>query len=1011
MSKQRLFWLIFSIAIVVAFLVIFLLDIFTLNRQERPPLPLAIVAPLTGEEAASGASLKEGVELAVSRINQSGGIGGRKVTVFSFDDGNNPQQAEQAAREAVKSGALAVIGHTQMATLKVAEPIYKEAGLPLFTLAAHLNAKEMEEKPIANHLLSDETYEIRFLANYLRNVIGEKTVHVLYEDSPRGLALETAFDETMQRFGTRIVYKWPLKSGSLAIKEQAAGAAKELVDGKLPGTVLVIAGPADSARAVIGLRTAGLRNPIAGTQSFSTNSFMNVLKQEWRNSSSLESALTGTMLSTPSLHDVAGEAAQGFHSDFISHFSHAPDWLASIAYDGAHLVLSVLQKNNEEEAMKDDILREQLAELFVTRTKSLPPTIGLNGPIVLNAQGRDIPPPLIGIYDGTDLISTLIQLIPIREEGVSNLMQQFVEGKALYVNDRFMYRTNVVYTGVRPYNISSISLRDGTAEQEFVVWFRWRGDFSPQDVVFSNAVTPIRLDKPENEGTMDGMQYRVYRVKGKFFMDFSSVRRAFDTKVVGVIFNHRLLSRHNLMYVTDVLGMGLTRNTTVQSFIESSSVIATTRDDGIKDLYRRALKAIRDFLHSGSSDSDPLIKLFSNSNLLAGSPGWIIDRAWISQDIMSRSAEGDPKFVGFGRPAPEFSRLEMGTILKPDLIRARDIIPSQHFIYIAVFSFVGAVLAAVLDRRYGKQKWRTNTFLLRVIAWPLLLVSLSNLLLDYALLNATPSTVNSIWMTYQVGIWLVPTILIMIAMERFIWTPIEHRTSRKIPDIIRLLSALVVLILGLIGILANVFEQSITNVLAATGMSAMIVGLAIKDSIANVFAGIIISLEKPFVVGDFIKVGNTIGKVVDITWRTTRIELDAGHVASMPNAKISEAELHNLSRTTTGYSCELKIVVDSDVDPEKVRKLLAAAIDGCPYVMNKTPEGLPDIKIAVKGVANVNQAWLTSYKVSFLVTKSNLVGKSEDYFWPRLWKEFNNSGISWKEGEHSEVLSRAAIHS
>jgi potassium-dependent mechanosensitive channel len=1006
LSKKNLFLVILITAGLIAMLVASIAHFYLYFNANQSPIKLAVVAPLTGEEAVSGQAIREGVELAVEQLNKSGGIDGHYLKVLAFDDKNTPEQAVIAAQEAIKSGAVAVIGHLDAAILAAAKPIYTAAQIPVLTLAADLNPASDKEKTVVKHLLNDETYEIRFLANYLRNVIGEKTVHLLYEDSTRGVALAQAFDETLQRFGTRVVYQWAFPSSDGALEDRVQKAAKELVDGKLPGTILVIANPAESARAVAILRTNGVRNAIAGTRSFATQSFKTAFNQKWQGSGSVESALTGTLLSAPMLYDVAGAAAQNFSADFFSRFHHSSDWLAAYANDAANLIITTLHSQNQIHKYAEAEITKTLAISLTNRTNT-DPFLGLNGLLVIDPKGRDIRPPLIGVFDGSDLISALIQLVPIREEGTGNLLQQFMEGRALYVNDRFMYRTNVVYSGIRPLNIANLSVREGTAEQEFLIWFRWRGDFSPQDIVFKNAVTPIRLETPENEGNIGEMQYRVYRVRGKFFVNFSSVPRAFDTKLVGFAFTHRLLSRHNLMYVSDVLGMGVTHNKTLQSLLTSGAgVTSESEDNGIREILGTVLLAIRNFLSSDDQQNDPLINLLSRGNLLAGTPGWIIEKAWLSQEIVSRSSDGDPKFVGFGHPNPEFSQLEMGTILKPDLIRARDVIPSQLFIYIATFSIIGVLLAHMLKRKKSRYDWKIQSFALHLISWPLLTVSLGNLLLDYALLYATPSVVNLIWMAYQTALWLVPAGLVAVAIEQFVWIPLEKRTQRKIPNIMRLLTNIFVLGLAMFGIIANVFEQTITNLLAATGLSAMIVGLAVKDSIANVFAGIILNLEKPFTIGDSIKVANTTGKVLDITWRTTRIELDAGHIVTLPNAKISEVELHNLSRASNGYECILKVMVGANINPEKVRPLLEEAIKDCPYIMIK--DGAANVTIRTRNTSNVNQVWLTSYTIGFQVEKMVFIFRSEDYFWPRLWKGFRDAGLTW-EDEHGNLFAKDSI--
>ncbi|CAK0752218.1 Leucine-binding protein domain-containing protein [Gammaproteobacteria bacterium] len=1003
LSKAKLFMLILLVAAGIAVVAVLITDFILFSQGGGAALRLAVVAPLTGDEAALGRAIREGVEVEVAALNQSGGLDGRKLAVVAFDDGNDPERARAAAAEAVKAGAIAVIGHTAAATLSAAEPVYATSQLGIITLTADQTLRTPPPPhPTASRLLADEGYEMRFLANYVRNVNGEKTVHILYEDSPRGESLANTFDETMQRFGTRVLYRWALPREPNALAKQVEATARQLTEGKLPGTVLVIADPAMSARAVMGLRLQGVRNPIAGTRSLATDAFLETLKREWTGTASLESVVTGSLLTVPMLFDVSGQLAQDFRTNFITQFRHAPDWVAAYANDATRVVLKILQAESIAKT-PSEVLRARVFEQLSKASASASNVEGLNGSITLNAQGREIRPPLLGTYDGIDLISTLTQLIPIREEGVGNLLQQFVEGRALYVNDRFMYRTNVVYTGAKPYNISELNINDRTIELEFSLWFRWRGDFEPQDIVFTNAVSPIRIEKPEQDKKIGDIKYRSYRVKGKFFMNFSSVARAFDTKLVGITFHHRLLSRHNLMYVNDILGLGMTRNATLQSILGNSD-IATARETGVQDLLANLIHSIGHFLYSSANLSDPLIKILSRTNLLAGAPGWMIDKAWISQDIISRSSLGDPNYVGFGRPAPDFSRVEMGVILKPDLIRARDLIPSQFFFDIAIVAGIAALLAFLLDVRYEKHFWCVQTFVLRLIAWPLLLISLGNLSLDYALIYTSPSVVNSIWTAYSIAHWFIPALLATIALERFVWVPLEERTQRKIPNIVRLLTASVVFLFALFGVVAYVFGQTVTSLLATAGLSTMIIGLAIRANIANIFSGIILNLEKPFAIGDKIRVSTARkesikGKVIDITWRTTLIEHEAGHLVRIPNGKLSEMELHNLSRTESGFLCEYRVYVDPRQDPDKVMPLIKAAIADNPHVILRG--GVPAVTTVLLGMGNLGEVQMSIYRVRIYVQGkpdgAPICTKAGELFWKRLWKNFQNAGIVWQQ--------------
>ena len=999
LSKFKLFSLMLIAAALVATFVALVVDLLMLEGSDLPPVRLAVVAPMSGEAAAIGRAVREGVELEAERINREGGIDGRRISVLSFDDGNDPRKARAAAEEAVSAGAVAVIGHTRVNALAVAESVYAENGLATVTLAADLNQEKTPERPVAARLLPSETYEIRFLANYVRNVIGEKTVNILHEASPRGEALADAFDETLRRFGTKVLYRWPLTPGSNKRDEEIAAAVQQIIDSKLVGTLLVIADPVTSARAVAGLRQSGVRNPIVGTRNFATRSFVQALREAWSGKTTVEAALNGTMQTVPMLFDVAGVPAQNFRSDFIDKFQHAPDWLSAYANDGARIVIDALGGIDPITDAPDDVLRARIREKLPKNHNPLTAVTGVNGRIMLNARREDIRTPLMGVYDGIDLISALTQLSPIREEGITNYLTEVIEGRALYVNDRFMYRTNVVYTGARPDKLVSLDLNARIAEIDLTVWFRWRGDFEPQDIVFTNATTDIRLDSLDREKQIGDLKYKAYRVRGKFYIDFSDAPRAYGSTNIGFSFNHRFLARNNLMYVTDVLGMNLARDAILQEPLGDQMPVGSGEGDG-GGFVARSIGRIGDLLEVDVSSADPLVELLADIDVLAGVPGWLIERAWISQEVKMRSSQGDPNYVGFGKPAPSYSVIEFGTIMKPDAVRARDIIPSKFFFYIAIFAAAGTALASLLDRKEHGQFWRAQTLGLRIICWPFLLISVGNLTLDYHLANEAPGTVlNFISTFYNIAFWFIPALLLTIIIERFVFVPLELRSDRKIPNVIRMLANLVIYLFALSGVIAFVFDQTLTSLMATTGLTAMIIGLAVQANIANIFSGIVLNIERPFRIGDKVDINSIYGDVVDITWRTTRIQHDDGHMVSVPNSKISESDMHNYSMANPGIAGRYEIDVDPEVEPERVMELIQAVIPDNPHAL--TGSEIPDPWVKFFGIDLVEGRYVAIFKVRiFVKTRWDAVLAGE-VLWQRLWKSFREAGIEWKQPQRA----------
>jgi branched-chain amino acid transport system substrate-binding protein len=287
----------------------------------------------------------------------------------------------------------------------------------------------------------------------------------------------------------------------------------------------------------------------------------------------------------------------------------------------------------------------------------------------------------------------------------------------------------------------------------------------------------------------------------------------------------------------------------------------------------------------------------------------------------------------------------------------------------------------------------------------MLLVSVGNLVLDDASRYSTPGVVSNLWTIYNILNWLVPAILVSIAIDRFIWFPLESRAQRKVPGIIRLLTNLLVFVVTVFGIVSHVFNQPVTSLLATTGLSAMIVGLAIRSSIANVFSGIILNLEKPFSIGDKIQFNLSTktlmkGKVVDITWRTTLIEHELGHLVSVPNGRISELAVHNLSLSgKSGFRCDLLVYVDPRANPDQVLPLLKAAITDNPHILVRS--GAAPFSVVLLGLRNVGDSWRALYRVRFNVKGSPdgkpVCTKAGDLFWKQLLKKFEESGIVWNE--------------
>jgi len=131
-----------------------------------------------------------------------------------------------------------------------------------------------------------------------------------------------------------------------------------------------------------------------------------------------------------------------------------------------------------------------------------------------------------------------------------------------------------------------------------------------------------------------------------------------------------------------------------------------------------------------------------------------------------------------------------------------------------------------------------------------------------------------------------------------------------------------IIVIGIL-IVLTVLGISITPLLTALGVGGLAVALALQDTLANLFAGIHILVEKSLRVGDFIKLetGHE-GYVDDITWRTTRIRMLPNNMVVIPNSRLAQSIVTNYYLPEKRMSLLISIGVSYSSDPEKVEKIL-----------------------------------------------------------------------------------------
>ncbi len=132
----------------------------------------------------------------------------------------------------------------------------------------------------------------------------------------------------------------------------------------------------------------------------------------------------------------------------------------------------------------------------------------------------------------------------------------------------------------------------------------------------------------------------------------------------------------------------------------------------------------------------------------------------------------------------------------------------------------------------------------------------------------------------------------------------------------------VIILLGFL-IILNYLGISITPLITALGVGGLAVALALQDTLANLFAGVHIMVERSIRVGDYIRLENGLeGYVEDISWRTTRIKMLANNIIVIPNNKLSQSIIVNYYLPEKSMAILINVGVSYNSDIDRVENIL-----------------------------------------------------------------------------------------
>ena len=151
------------------------------------------------------------------------------------------------------------------------------------------------------------------------------------------------------------------------------------------------------------------------------------------------------------------------------------------------------------------------------------------------------------------------------------------------------------------------------------------------------------------------------------------------------------------------------------------------------------------------------------------------------------------------------------------------------------------------------------------------------------------------------------------------------------------------------------------KVFAMSAVGAVVIGFALQDTLGNAFAGLAIQIEKPFHVGQWIRVGDHEGRVAEVTWRATKLRTKADTFIIVPNNLVAKEAIVNYSEPVIPVRVAVEVGATYSRPPNEVKAAILEAIRNAPLALSNPA---PDVMLSEFASSSINyraRFWVQDY--------------------------------------------------
>lgn len=242
------------------------------------------------------------------------------------------------------------------------------------------------------------------------------------------------------------------------------------------------------------------------------------------------------------------------------------------------------------------------------------------------------------------------------------------------------------------------------------------------------------------------------------------------------------------------------------------------------------------------------------------------------------------------------------------------------FVQTGVLAVAGALVTRILLRRYPAQRLVFQLAFFAALTWLLH----RHDIVPYELAPETTPAYERAFVALAKIIWWINAAWVLTGFTRvFLIFERRPREGRLIQDLV-----VAVIYLGAtLSVVAYVFNAPVGTLIATSGVFAIILGLALQSTLADVFSGIALNVSRVYEVGDWIVLSDgTEGRVIETTWRSTHLLSASNDLVVLPNSSLAKAQLTNLSSPNRSHGVKLRVRVAPTMTPSTISDVMRTVL-------------------------------------------------------------------------------------